>query len=206
MKKRLNTAYAALVIVLAMLFAVGCAGSSDAPELESAPNVMPPVTTEDTEFAKRAATEQALIPVAYDVELSLDTKADRLTEHVAITVQNDGNKDAQAAYLRFNPLGYFAYAELQHPNMAKANKGKSAAIESVTINDASRALPMEYAMEGTAVRIDLGDAPIAPKQTAMITVDSWTDIPSPANALGCTNAMRARSTTLASPSRISTRP
>jgi len=160
-----------------MLFTAGCSGGSNAPEQEVVPNVMPTVTADDTTFAERAATEQALLPVSYDVELSLDTEADRLTEHVAITVRNDGKEAANTAYLRFNPLGYFTYAEQQRPDTAEANKGKSAAIESVTINDTSDALPLECAMEGTAVRIDLGDAAVAPKQTATIVVDSWTDIP-----------------------------
>ena len=73
--------------------------------------VMPVVTEDGTAFAERAATEQALLPVAYDVELSLDTEKDRLTEHVAIQVRNDGGENANVANLRFNPLGYFAYEE-----------------------------------------------------------------------------------------------
>ena len=106
-----------------MFLTAGCAGGAGAPEQELVPNVMPDVTAEDTAFAKRAATEQALLPVAYDVELSLDTEKDRLTERVAIKVRNDGAKDASVAYLRFNPLGYFAYDEKQRPDMAEANKG-----------------------------------------------------------------------------------
>ena len=177
MKTRRSIAAVVILLVLTMLPAAGCAGGAGAPEQASIPDVMPEVTAEDTAFAKRAATEQALIPIAYDAELSLDAEADRLTERVVIEVRNDGEKDAAAAYLRFNPLGYFAYAEKQRPDLAEANKGKSAAIESVTVEGASGALPLEYAMEGTAVRVDLGDAPVAPKQTATIVVDSWTDIP-----------------------------
>ena len=177
MRTRWNTVAAAALLIFATFFAAGCAGGADEPELETAANVLPTVTEEDTAFAERAASEQALLPVAYDVELSLDTEADRLTEHVVIEVRNDGEKDANAAYLRFNPLGYFAFAEQQHPDTAEANKGKSASIESVTMEGASDALPLEYAMEGTAVRIDLGDAAVAPNQTAKIVVDAWTDIP-----------------------------
>ena len=102
MKSRWSTAVVAILLVLAMLFTAGCSGGTDAPEQEVVPNVMPTVTADDTTFAERAASEQALLPVAYDVELSLDTKADRLTEHVAITVRNDGEEDANAAYLRYN--------------------------------------------------------------------------------------------------------
>ena len=101
-----------------MFLAAGRAGGAGAPEQASIPDVMPDVTAEDTAFAKRAATEQALLPVAYDVELSLDTEKDRLTEHVTIQVRNDGDKEAGAAYLRFNPLGYFAYDEKQRPDEA----------------------------------------------------------------------------------------
>lgn len=160
-----------------MFLAAGCAGGAGAPEQASIPDVMPDVTAEYTAFAKRAATEQALLPVAYDVELSLDTEKDRLTEHVAIKVRNDGAKDASVAYLRFNPLGYFTYDEKQRPDEAAVNKGKSAAIDSVTIEGTSDALPLEYAMEGTAVRAELGDAVVAPGQTATIVIEAQTDIP-----------------------------
>jgi hypothetical protein len=177
MKRLRTTAFAALIIVLVALLATGCAGGTGAPAPEAAPDVMPDVTAEDTTFAQRAASEQALLPVAYDVRLTLDTKADRLTEHVAIEVRNDGDEDAHAAYLRFNPLGYFGYAKKQRPDSAEANKDKSAAIESVTMQGATDALPLAYAMEGTAVRVDLGDATVAPQQTATIVIDAWTDIP-----------------------------
>ena len=167
---------AALLFALTMLIAVGCA-SSNIPDPVAPNNVMPVVTEEDSAFAERAATEQALVPVAYEIELSLDTEVDRLTEHVVVQVRNDGDKDANAAYLRFNPLGYFAYAEQARPDDAEANMGKSAAIDSITIEGASDALPLEYAMEGTAVRADLDASTIAPGQTATIVIDAWTDIP-----------------------------
>ena len=168
---------ASLVSILVAFLTSGCAGAGNVPEPEPVSAVMPVVTEDDTAFAERAATEQALLPVAYDVELSLDTEKDRLTEHVAIQVRNDGDKEASAAYLRFNPLGYFAHDEKQRPDEAEVNKGKSAAIGSVAIEGASDALPLEYAMAGTAVRTELGDAAVAPGQTATIVVEAWTDIP-----------------------------
>ena len=168
---------AALLSALIAFLTSGCAGAGNVSEPEPVSAVMPVVTEDDTAFAEHAATEQALLPVAYDVELSLDTEKDRLTEHVAIQVRNDGDKEANVAYLRFNPLGYFAYDEKQRPNEAAVNKGKSAAIGSVAIEGASDALPLEYAMEGTAVRAELGDAAVAPGQTATIVIEAWTDIP-----------------------------
>ena len=45
---------------------------------------MPIVTDKDTAFAERAASEQALVPVTYDLDLTLDTEADRLNERALL--------------------------------------------------------------------------------------------------------------------------
>ena len=94
----------------------------------------------DTSTQETASTDQvaSVRASAYDIQISLDTDGNRMEQVVEMIINNDGNKDLDALYLRYYPYGYVPYLIQISP---ENNEGKSAAITSVTLKGSSDQLP-----------------------------------------------------------------
>ena len=109
----------------------------------------------------------------YNMDLTLDTKKDTLTQKVRIKVKNDSDKPVKELYFRNIAHSVIEFDKKEYNQ--KVNKNKKSVIKSVSVKGTGK-LKVNYKKDKSVFYVKL-KKPLKPNKTAIVTIKAKTDIP-----------------------------
>ncbi len=129
-----------------------------------------------------AQTLKNVDAISYNMNLTLNTSKNSLSENVIIKFKNNTDKTVRKIYLRDMTPGILKY---DMKNYGESNKDLSTAIKSVTLKGSKKKLNITYKRNKTVLIVDLGKkGSLKPGETGEVKVRMKTDIPNREDRFG----------------------